>query len=78
MEKSVMLKFSRLHSDSFLVYDSEDNHIGEVYRSAGDLWEVMLHNVNHGVKYVNLIDAKQAAENIFLRKYEIETYDVGC
>lgn len=76
-----MLKFSRLHSDSFLVYDNDDNHIGELYRSKDDnysKWRVVINEQESGLKYVNLIDAKNAAEHAVMRGYEPDPYDVGC
>jgi len=73
-----MLMFSRLHSDSFLVYDEENNHIGELYRSEDSDWKVVIDEKESGMQYVNLIDAKKAAEHIVMRKYEIDPFDVGC
>ena len=76
-----MLKFSRLHSDSFLVYDDKDNHIGEVFRSEVDdynVWRVFIENEDSGIKFINLQDAKQAAENIFLSRFDAYSFDVGC
>lgn len=76
-----MLKFSRLHSDSFLVYDNDDNHIGELYRSKDDnysKWRVVINEQESGLKYVNLKDAKTAAEHAVMRGYEPDPYDVGC
>jgi hypothetical protein len=81
MEKSVMLKFSRLHSDSFLVYDSDNNHIGEVSRLEEydyNTWRVILGGNDIGVEYINLRDAQKAAEHVYTRNYEIDPFDVGC
>lgn len=76
-----MLMFSRLHSDSFLVYDDGNNHIGELYRSKDDnysKWRVVINEKESGLKYVNLIDAKRAAEHAVMRQFEPDPYDVGC
>jgi ribosome maturation factor RimP len=73
-----MLKFSRLHSDSFLVYDNKNNHIGELYRTEESDWKIKIEDKEHGVEYTNVIDAKRAAEHIVMREFEPDPYDVGC
>ena len=76
-----MLKFSRLHSDSFLVYDDDNNHIGEVSRLEEydyKSWRVIIDGNDIGVEYTNLVDAKKAAEHIVMRNFEPDPYDVGC
>jgi len=76
-----MLRFSRLHSDSFLVYDDANNHIGELYRSKDDnysKWRIVINESESGLKYTNLRDAKKSAEHIVMRSFEQDPYDVGC
>jgi hypothetical protein len=52
--------------------------VGEVYRPMGSgFWRVRFgYNPSIDVKYVNLIDAKKAFENMCLRSIEDE-YEVG-
>jgi hypothetical protein len=81
MEKDLMLKFSRLHSDSFLVYDDQNNHIGEVCRLEEydyNGWRIIIDNKDIGVEYTNLRDAQRAAEHVVMREFEPDPYDVGC
>jgi hypothetical protein len=76
-----MLRFSRLHSDSFLVYDEANNHIGELYRIKDDnysTWRVIVKEQESGLRHINLRDAKKTAEHIVMSSFEPDPFDVGC
>lgn len=79
-----MLTFSKLHNQSWLVYNN-DNHIGEIYKPDypqneidAKLWRVLINGNESVVQYVNLIDAKRAAEHIVMREFELNLFEPGC
>jgi len=79
-----MLTFSKLHNQSFLVYNG-NNHIGEIYKpdypedeTDVELWRVLINGDESAIKYVNLVDAKRAAEHIVMREFEPDPFEPGC